>query len=152
MLLVRHQHFVARLHVQSVGDVAVRFRRVAHQREFIARATHELRQRVAKFVPCSITPDRIIFRIALRHFFRIVVAVENRAQHRHWRGPHRPVVEIDLVRRNQELFAPFGPIRFFVRTIKRAVGQFRRFLLEQRVPLRRQAERTGGAGKPCKRR
>ena len=30
MLLVGHQHFIARLHIKSIRDVAVRLRRVAH--------------------------------------------------------------------------------------------------------------------------
>ena len=152
MLLVGHQHFIARLHVQAVGDVTVRLRRVAHQRQFVARAAHELRQRIAKLIPRPVTPDRIIFRIALCHFFRIVIAVENCSQHRHRTGSHRPVVQINLVAGNQELFAPFGPIRLFVRTVKRAVWQLRRFLLEERVPFCRQAERTGCPGNACERR
>src|SRR6202521_2920311 len=152
VLLVGHQHFVASLHVQPVRDIAVCFRRIAHQRQLIARAPDKLRERIAKFVPGAVTPDRIVFRIVLRHLFRIVVAIKNRAQHRHGRRSHRPVVEINFIRRNQELFAPFAPIRFFVRTIKRTVRQFRRFLFEERVPLGRQAERSGGAGNACKRR
>src|SRR5882724_2229571 len=142
MLLVGHQHFFAGLHIQPIGDVAVGLRRVSQQREFIAIATYERRHRIAKLVPRRVPPDRIVLRIALRHFFRFVVAIENRAQHRHRRGAHRPVVQIDLVRRDKKLFPQLAPIRLLVRSVERGVRQFWCFLFEQRGPFTRQVQRT----------
>ena len=79
MLLIRHEHFVTRLHVNSVCDVAVRFRRVAEQGKLVALAAHECGQRIAKFIPGGIAPDGIIFRVPLSHFLRLVIAIENGA-------------------------------------------------------------------------
>jgi hypothetical protein len=57
----------------------------------------------------------------LRHFFRFVVTVKNRAQHGHRRGAHGPVVQIDLIRGDQKLFPQLTPIRLFIRTVERTV-------------------------------
>src|SRR5258706_1572371 len=59
VLLVAHQDFVPRLHVDAVGDVAVRLRRIPNERELIAVATHEFRQGITKLIPRAISPDRI---------------------------------------------------------------------------------------------
>src|SRR5260370_101539 len=82
----------------------------------------------------------------------IAVSVEDRAQYRHGARAYRPVIEINLVRGNQELFAQFGPVRLFVRTVERAIWQLQRFLFEQRGPFRRQVERARRPGKARKRR
>src|SRR2546426_8891221 len=52
--------------------------------------------------------------------FRSVVSIEDRAQYWHGARAYRPVIEINLVGGNQELFAQFGPVRLFVRTVERS--------------------------------
>src|SRR4029077_4171436 len=69
-----------------------------------------------------------------------------RSQHRHRRRSHRPVVQIDLIRRNQKLFAQLAPVSLFIRTVKRAVRQFRRLLFKQHPPPRRKPQHSR---RPC---
>src|SRR5205807_5745766 len=70
------------LQIHAVGNIAVSFRRVAHERDLVARASEKSRERVAELVPGRIAPDGIIFRVLLRHWFAVIVAIENGLQHR----------------------------------------------------------------------
>ncbi len=114
VLLIGHQHFIAGLQVQAIGDKVVSLGRVAKQRDLIARAADKCRQRVAKFVPRPIAPDWIVLRILLGQAFRIRVRVKNGLQHRPWRGAHSAIVQIDFIAWNQELFSHLRPIRLLV--------------------------------------
>lgn len=60
MLLVGHQDLVTGLEVNAVGDVAVRFRGVPEEGQFIAFATDKLRERIAKLVPRGVAPDGVV--------------------------------------------------------------------------------------------
>ncbi len=79
MLLVSHEHFVARLHVYAVGDVIVSLGGVADQRELIAIAADECGQRIAVLVPGAIAPDGIVLGVGLVHLLFFGVLVEDGA-------------------------------------------------------------------------
>ncbi len=123
MLLVSHQHFVARLHVYAVGDVVVSLGGVADQREFIAIAADEGGQRIAVLVPRTIAPDRVVLGIGLVHLLFFGVLIEDGAQYRRRTGADGAVVEVDLVRRNEVLLAQLGPVGVFVVGELAAIGQ-----------------------------
>src|SRR5579863_1739295 len=145
MLLVGHEHFVARLHVDAVGDVAVCLGRVAQKGDLIALAADEFRQRVAELVPGGVSPDRIILGILLVHFLGSVVSVEDGPQNRGGAGADGSVIEVDLVFRDDELPAHLGPKRVFVLVKQSAIGK-RWNLLELRKKIAAQGERRGDSG------
>ena len=80
MLLVGHKDFVTRLHIDPIGDVAVRFRRIAEQRDLVPLAPHERGQRIPELVPGRVSPDGIVLGIRLVHFFGRGVAIKDGAQ------------------------------------------------------------------------
>src|SRR5215471_12583287 len=121
MLLVGDQHFVAGLQVNSVREVAVGLRGVAHEGEFLALTADKFGQRVAKLIPSRVAPDRIVLRIGLGETFGITVALEDGLEDRRRRRTHGSVVEIDFVLGNQKQLADFAPVSFFVRVVKAAV-------------------------------
>src|SRR5260221_21297 len=135
MLLIGHQDFVTRFHIQPIRDVAVCFRGVAHQRDLIALAAHKRGQRITELVPRRIAPDRIILRIALRHLLRLVVSVEDRPQHGRRRRSHRAIVQVHFIRRDQKLFAQLRPVSLFIGIVQTAVRQLTRSLRELRKKL-----------------
>ena len=139
MLLIGHEDFIAGLEIEAIRDVVVGLGGVADQRDFIARATDKGGQRIAEFIPRRVAPDGIVLGIALREFFGFVVAIEDGAENRRGRRSYGAVVEIDLVFGNQELFAQLGPVGFFVRIVKRGIGQARGGLLEKIQPAMRSA-------------
>ena len=80
MFLVGHEDFVAGLHVDAVGDVAVGFGGVAEESDFVAAAADEFGERVAELVPGGVSPDGVVLGIVLRRVFR------SRCRPRRWRG------------------------------------------------------------------
>src|SRR5580692_1247398 len=141
VLLVGHQHLVARFQVEPVRDVAVGFGGITHQGDLVAMASDKLGERIAKLVPGRIPPYRIVLGILLVHFLGREVAVENSSQDRQGAGADSSVVEINFALRDKKLFTHLGPVRILILVEKRSVGEWREFLhLGQRVP----AEGPGG--------
>ena len=114
VLLIGHQHLVAGLHVDAIGNVAIRFRGVAQQGNLIALAADEGGQWVAKLVPGGVSPDWIVFWVLLIHSLGGVIAVEDGAQHGRGARSYGAVVQVNLVLGDKELFADFRPIGVFV--------------------------------------
>ena len=142
MLLVGHEDFVAGLHVDAVGDVAVGFGGIAQQGNFVALAADERGERVAELVPRGVSPDGIVLGILLVHLLGRGVAVEDGAQHGRGAGADRAVVQVDLVLGDEELAPHFGPVRVFILIEEGMVGQWRSlFELRKQVARGRRARR-----------
>jgi len=101
---------------------------VRPQLRWLALAAYEFGERVAELVPRSVSPNGIVFRILLVHFFRSVVPVEDSAQDRRGARSDRAIVEIDFIFGDDELLAHFGPEGVFILVEKRMVGKRRNFL------------------------
>ena len=110
MLLVGHQDFVAGLHVDAVGDVAVGFGGVAQQSDFVATGSRRMRRagRGTRSRRRSPRWDSLRDRCSSSLFCR-GVAIEDGAQHRRGTGAHRAVVEVDLVFGDEKLSAAVLP-------------------------------------------
>ena len=150
MFLIGHQDLFAWFHVNSVGDIAVGLGGVSQQRHFVAFAAYKCSQRITEFVPRSVAPDGIIFRILLIHFLGLVVAVKDRAQDRSGTASHGAVVQVDFVGGNKKLLAQFRPISFFIFLVKIGFRKRGRSFLElgEHVIAKGQAgSESGGRGK-----
>src|ERR1700683_33943 len=123
VFLVGGEDFVAGLHVNAVGDVVVGFGGVADERDLVAGGSDEFGERIAKFVPRSVAPDRIVLWIGVVHFFCLVIAIEYSFQDGRGARSDGAIVEINLIGRNQELFADAGPIGISVALVERGGGQ-----------------------------
>src|SRR5258708_35181983 len=84
MLLVGHQDFVARLHINAVSDIAVGLGSVTDQGNFVAMAAHKRSQGIAELVPCRVSPYGVVLRVLLVQLFGLRVGVKNSAQN--WGG------------------------------------------------------------------
>src|SRR5581483_7192055 len=71
---------VTSLHINSICDVAISLGCVSYQRQFVALASDKCRERVAKLVPCGISPDGIVLGILLVHLFGLVNQTEKMDQ------------------------------------------------------------------------
>jgi len=123
MLLVGHQYFVARLQIDAVRNVAIGLGGVSEKRDLVAVAAYERRQRISKLVPRGVSPDRIVLGIGLAQLLARLIPFKHRAQHGRGARPYGAVIEVDLVRRNQELLMQFAPVGVFVLVEKGALGQ-----------------------------
>ena len=142
MLLVRHQDFVARFHIHAIRDVAIRLGGIPQQGNLVPRAAHKRGQRIAKFIPCCISPDWVIFRILLIQLFGGVVRIENRTQHGRGAGTDRAVIQVNLVRGNKKLLSQFSPVGVFVFVVERNVGQGSGSIFELRKQQVAEANRS----------
>ena len=123
MLLIGHEHLIAGLQIDAVGNVVVCFRGISKQRDFVAVAADECGQRIAKFVPRPVSPDRIVFWVGFVELLALFITLKHGAQYGRGAGSQGSVVEIDLVGWNQELLPEFAPVGFFVLVEQGAVGQ-----------------------------
>src|SRR5207302_8683683 len=94
MFLVAHQHFVARLHLKAIRDVAVGLSGIAHEGDLVAIRAEELSKRITELGIWLVTPNGILLRIFLRHLLGLIETVKYRLQHGHRRGTDGPIVEI----------------------------------------------------------
>ena len=140
------EHFVARFHVDAVGDVAVRFRGIAQQRNLIAIAADERCQRIAKLVPRGVSPDGIVLGILLVHFLSRGVTVKNCSKYGRGARSDGAIVQINLVGRDEELLSHLGPVCVFVFVEQRMVGQGRS-LLELSKEISAQGQGSGDSGR-----
>jgi hypothetical protein len=97
MLLVGHEDFIAWLQVDAISDIAISLGGITEQSDLVARAADESGQRIAEFVPGSVSPDGIVLGILLVHFFSGGIAFENGAQHGRGTGAHGAIVQVNLV-------------------------------------------------------
>ena len=123
MLLIGHQHFVAGLQIDAVGDVAVGLGGISEEGDLVAVAADERRQRIAKLVPGGVSPDGIVLGIGLVQLLARLVAFKHGAQHGRGARAYGAVIEVDFVGGNQELLAQFAPVGVFVLVEQGAVGQ-----------------------------
>jgi hypothetical protein len=146
MLLVGHEHFIAWPQVDAIGDMAISLGGITEQGNLVAMAADESGQRIAEFVPCGISPDGIVFRIVLVHFFSAGITVENGAQHGRGTGTNGAIVQVNFVFGDEELCAHLSPVSIFVFVeeggIRKLGGDLGK--LGEQIPA--QCSRSGEAG------
>jgi len=123
VLLICHQNFIAGLQVDAIGDIAIGLCRVAQESDFVAITAHKCGERITELVPGGVSSDWIVLGIGFVQFLAGLVALKYGSQHGGGARSDSAVIQVNFVRRDQELFAEFSPIGVFVRVEKRALWE-----------------------------